>query len=177
MSSWKNILASLAVACFAVAMLVGIGAVRGSKAQAGAAAQPTESQILELQKQFQDASVAADTKTVSSLMADDALFVHGSGAVQNKTEYLASLTNGQLKLSTYKLNDPKVVIFDGGAVVNGMIDVGLILPNSAETRMLHMRNSSVWVHKAAGWQLILNQGTPLAGPPRVVPADATTAPR
>jgi hypothetical protein len=71
-----------------------------------------------------------------------------------------------MKLSTYQLNDHKVVLFDGGAIVNGMVDVGLVPPNGGEPRLLHMRNSSVWVHKPAGWQLILNQGTPVAGPPR-----------
>jgi ketosteroid isomerase-like protein len=166
MMRWKNALASLIVACLAVAVFIGIGAVRASKAQAGAAPQLTEAQVLDLQKRFQDASVAVDAATISSLMADDAIFVHGSAAVQTKAEYLASLTSGQMKLSTYKLNDHKVVLFDGGAIVNGMIDVGLVPPNGGEPRILHMRNSSVWVHKPAGWQLILNQGTPIAGPPR-----------
>jgi hypothetical protein len=155
----------LTAATVAIALFLGLGTVHILRAQTGSM-QPTEAQVLDLQKRFQDASVAVDTATISSLMADDAIFVHGSGVAQTKAEYIASLTTGQMKLSTYQLHDPKVVIFDGGAVVNGMLDVGLVLPNSAEPRMLHMRGSSVWAHTGAGWQLVLSQGTPIAGPPR-----------
>jgi hypothetical protein len=165
MNRLRKFAVPLTVAALAVALFLGAAVARSLKAQGGTM-KPTEAQILDLQKRFQDASVAVDTATVSSLMADTAVFVHGSGAVQSKAEYVASLTGGQLKLSTYTLHDPKVVIFDGGAIVNGTIDVGLILPNSTEPRMLHMRDSSVWVHQGTGWQLILNQGTPIAGPPR-----------
>ena len=175
MERWKNAAASLSLICLALAMSVGIGALRTSKAQSEAAPQIAVDQVLALQKRFQDASMAANTASVSTLMADDALFVHGSAAVQSKSEYLAALTSGQLKFSTYTLHDPKVVFFDGGAIVNGVIDVGLVLPNSPEPRMLHMRNSAVWIHNRAGWQLILNQSTPIAGPPRVVNADTAPA--
>jgi ketosteroid isomerase-like protein len=167
MMRWKSALMSLTVACFGAAMFFGIGAVRASQAQSGASSKPqlTEEQALSLQKRFQDASLAADGSTVSSLMADDAIFVHGSAAAQTKTEYVSSLTSGQLKLSTYKLNENKVVLFDGGAIVSGLTDVGLASPNGGPPRMLRLRISTVWIHEPAGWQIILNQGTPLAGPP------------
>jgi ketosteroid isomerase-like protein len=128
-----------------------------------------EQQVLALQKKFQDASMAADMPTLSALMADDATFIHGSGLVQTKAQYINSITSGQMKLSTYELKESKVVFFKGGAIVVGLTDVGLAPPPNAAPgtppRLLHMRISTVWLRKLDGWQLILNQGTPLAGPP------------
>ena len=158
---------SISVAAMMAVVLFAAGNARRMSAQNDAATRPkmTQAQMLDLQKQFEDASVAADAVKVSALMSDDAIFVHGSGAVQTKAEYINSLTTGQLKVSTYQMNDGQVVFFDGGAVVSGPTDIGLVSPHGAPPRLLHLRVSTVWVAKPTGWQVILNQGTPIAGPP------------
>jgi hypothetical protein len=158
---------SIGAAAIAAVILFTAGDARLSGAQNGAAVGPkaTEAQMLDLQKQFEDASIAADPAKVSALMSDDAIFVHGSGAMQTKAEYINSLTTGQLKVSTYQMKDAKVMFFDGGAVVSGPTDIELVLPGGAPPRMLHLRVSTVWLAKPTGWQVVLNQGTPIAGPP------------
>jgi hypothetical protein len=72
-----------------------------------------------------------------------------------------------LSLSAYNLKDPKVLPFDGGAIVSGLVDLTFKpRPNAtAQPLTLHMRGSSVWLHTRAGWRLILDQDTTLAGPP------------
>ncbi|MGC2333862.1 MAG: nuclear transport factor 2 family protein [Candidatus Acidiferrales bacterium] len=128
-----------------------------------------KAQILALQKKFQDASVAADLPALSALMADNATFIHGSGLVQSKAQYIDSITSGQMKLTTYELKESKVTFFKDGAIVVALTDVGLAPPRNAApgtlSRLLHMRVSTVWLRKLDGWQLVLNQGTPLAGLP------------
>jgi ketosteroid isomerase-like protein len=128
-----------------------------------------KAQVIALQKKFQDASMAADMPMLSALMADDATFIHGSGFVQTKAQYINSITSGQMKLTTYDLKESKVTFFKDGAIVVGLTDVGLARSPTAAPgtppRLLHMRISTVWLRKLDGWQLILNQGTPLAGPP------------
>jgi hypothetical protein len=160
-------LKSMGAAAIAVVMLFAGGSARRAGAQNVAATGPkmTAAQMLDLQKQFEDASIAADPVKVSALMSDDAIFVHGSGAVQTKAEYINSLTTGQLKLSTYQITNGQVVFFDGGAVVTGPTDIGLVSPGGAPPRLLHLRVSTVWIAKPTGWQVILNQGTPIVGPP------------
>jgi ketosteroid isomerase-like protein len=163
---------SIGIAAIATTFLFAPASVRVSVAQNGAAMKPrmTEAQLLDLEKQFEDASIAADAAKVSALMSDDAIFVHGSGDVQTKAEFIRALTSGQLKVSTYQMNGGKVVFFDGGAVVSGPTDIGLVLPGGAPPRMLHLRVSTVWLAKPSGWQVVLNQGTPIAGPPPAPPA-------
>lgn len=160
MSLSRNRLASISVT--AIAMLMVAGFAPRASAQA---ASPDEA--LKLQRQFQDACVAGDLVSVAPLMADGAIFIHGNGAAQSKTEFMAAIKNGQLSLSAYDLKDPKVIPFDGGAIVSGLVDITFKpRPNATTPPLtLHMRGSSVWLHTRAGWRLILDQDTTLAGPP------------
>lgn len=147
-----------------VAALVACGAGAQTAGPKGAL---NEAQVLALQKKFQQASMAADLAALSALMADNATFIHGSGVAQTKAEYINSITSGQMKLTTYELKESKVTFFKDGAIVVGLTDVGLAPPRNAApgtpARLIHMRVSTVWLRKLDGWQLILNQGTPLAG--------------
>ena len=65
-----------------------------------------------------------------------------------------------------------MVFFDGGAIVSGLVDITFKGPagSTAPPRVIHMRGSSVWVHKSTGWLLALDQDTTLAEPPHMVPA-------
>ncbi|HXW62116.1 MAG TPA: nuclear transport factor 2 family protein [Candidatus Acidoferrales bacterium] len=131
----------------------------------GQSAAPDE--VLKLQKDFQDKCVAGDVAGINAMMADDAIFIHGNGAMQGKAEFLGSIKNGQLSLSAYELKDPKVILFEGGAIVSGLEDLAFKPPagSNAPPRVIHMRGSAVWVHKAGAWHLFLDQDTTLAGPP------------
>lgn len=162
----KNGFISKALAAAVVAVvLMGSFALR-ARAQASA-----EEEVVNLQKKFQAATVSGDTATVASVMADDAFFIHGNAAMQSKTEFLAGIKNGQLAFSAYDLSDPKVVMFKGGAIVTGIVDITFKARAGAPPgppRTLHMRGSSVWLRSSAGWKLILDQDTPIQGPPREV---------
>lgn len=156
-------------AALALATLLFVSSLAAPSARAQTATRKgalNEAQILALQKKFQDASMAADLPALSALMADNAIFIHGSGVAQTKAEYINSLTSGRMKLTMYQLKDAKVTFFKDGAIVVGLTDVGLASPRhaaaAAPPRLIHMRVSTVWLRKLDGWQLILNQGTPLA---------------
>jgi len=155
-------------------LLLRIAAAAAAIALVAAAAPRAQGQdeVLKLQKQFQDACVAADGSTLTKLMADDAIFIHGNAAVQTKAQFIDAITSGQLAVSQYDLKDPKVLMFDGGAVVSGLVDFGFRPPPGSQNppRVLHMRGSAVWAHTSAGWRLILDQDTPVPGPPPAPPA-------
>jgi len=144
------------------AMLIAGPALRARAQSSG------QDEVLNLQKKFQAATVSRDTATVASVMADDAIFIHGNAAMQSRTEFLAGIKNGQLAFSTYDLSDPKVVMLTGGAIVTGIVDITFRpRPNgpAGPPRTLHMRGSSVWLHGPTGWKLILDQDTPIQAPP------------
>jgi ketosteroid isomerase-like protein len=168
MSLSKNrLIATLAAAAMAAAFIIAAVAMR-----ANAQSSTAENEVLAAQKKFTDACVAGDAATLNSVMADNAIFIHGNGAMQSKSEFVDAVTTGKLPISQYDLHDPKVVPFNGGAIVTGLIDFG-IKPPAGSTNppmVLHFRGSAVWLHSAAGWQLILDQDTTLAAPRSAPPA-------
>jgi len=127
----------------------------------------TQDEVLQMQKKFQDRCVAGDVSAIDPLMTDDAIFIHGNGMMQSKTEFLDSIKKGQLALSAYELKDPKVVFIAGGAIVSGLEDLTFRPPAGSANpgRTIHMRGSAVWVHQGGAWHLLLDQDTTLAGPP------------
>ena len=136
----RQILACLAVVTGAV-LLIAVAAFQ-------VYAQATQDEALKMQQKFQDACVAGDGAALTSLMADNAMFVHGNGVMQSKAEFIDAITTGKLGVSQYDLHDPKVVLFEGGAVVTGLVDFGLKPPAGSTNppRVLHFRGSAVWLH-------------------------------
>jgi len=155
----RQILACLAVVTAAV-VLIAIAAFQ-------VYAQAAQDEALKMQTKFQDACVAADAAALTSLMTDNAMFVHGNGVMQSKAEFIDAITSGKLGVSQYDLHDSKVVLFEGGAVVTGLVDFGLKPPAGSTNppRILHFRGSAVWLHSSAGWHLVFDQDTTLAAPP------------
>ncbi|MFZ0980252.1 MAG: nuclear transport factor 2 family protein [Candidatus Acidiferrales bacterium] len=158
---------SLSAIAFGVALLLNLVGARSSKAQVAASnEQLTAAQLLDLQKRFQDATVACDAPTLAKLMADDVVFVHGNALVQNKAEFLEAARARRFRISSFEISNPKVVFFEGGAIVSGVEDIVLAPRAAAEQPVkVQMRVSGVWVARPGGWQLILQQSTPLQPPP------------
>jgi len=167
-------LCSLSAIAFGVALLFNLVGAASSKVQVAASNVPlTAAQVLDLQKRFQDATIASDAATIAKLMADDAIFVHGNALVQSKAEFLEAANKQRFRISRFEITNPKVVFFDGGAIVSGVEDI-VLAPRAAEeqTQKVQMRVSGVWVARPGGWQLILNQSTPiqrLPSPPAAPP--------
>lgn len=159
------------VGTLAAATLLGMFVITGIGVRTSAQAS-AQDEVVSMQKQFSDACVAADGAALNRLMADNAVFVHGNGAMQSKSEFIDAITTGKLGVSQYDLKDPKVVEFQGGAIVTGLVDFGIKPPagSAAPPRVLHFRGSAVWLHSSSGWHLIFDQDTTLAGPPGPPPA-------
>ncbi len=167
MSLSKNrLIGTLAAAAMVATFMIAAVALRAN-AQAS-----TQDEVVAMQKKFSDACVAADGATLNSLMADKAIFIHGNGMMQSRAEFIDAITTGKLGVSQYDLKDPKVVEFDGGAIVTGLVDFGIKPPagSAAPPRVLHFRGSAVWLHSSSGWRLLFDQDTTLAGPPGPPPA-------
>jgi len=172
-------LCSLNVIAFGVTLLFNFLGARSSKAQVAASNQQlTAAQVLDLEKRFQDATIASDAATIAKLMADDAMFVHGNALVQSKADFLEAASKRQFRIRRFEITNPKVVFFDGGAIVSGVEDI-VLAPHAAGEQpvKVQMRVSGVWVARPGGWQLILNQSTPVQPLPSPAAAPPNTPSR
>lgn len=159
-------------AALLMAVFFGIGAVRAANAARGSA-QLTKDEALKLTNDFQKATVGAEAATLDKLMADDCIFIHGNGMVQTKAVFTSMLTSGRMKVTSWDMKSPNVMLFNGGAIVTGESDWVMMPPGgsaSANPMTLHLRVSQIWVHTAKGWQLILDQDTSIAQPAGMRPA-------
>jgi ketosteroid isomerase-like protein len=125
-----------------------------------------QDEVLKLQKQFQDNCVAGNVDAVGAVLAEDAIYIHGNGVRHNKSELLALINNGQRSLAAFDLKEPKVILFDGGAIVSGLVDVAFRPPagSTGASRVVHMLGSAVWIHQGGQWRLLLDQNTSIAPP-------------
>jgi len=165
----------LSGSAFGIALLLNPVGARSSRAQVGASNEPlTAAQVLDLQKRFQDATVACDAPILEKLMADDVVFVHGNALMQSKAEFLEAARARRFRISSFEIANPKVVFFGGGAIVSGVEDI-VLGPRAAreQPRKVQMRVSAVWVARPGGWQLILQQSTPFQPLTSQPPAPST----
>lgn len=161
MSHSKNRMIGALAAAATAAMFIVAGIALRANAQSS-----SQDEVVAMQKKFSDACVAADGATLNSLMADNAIFIHGNGAMQSKSEFIDAITTGKLAVSQYDLTDPKVVDFNGGAIVTGLVDFGFKPPAGSTNppMVLHFRGSAVWLHTSSGWRLLFDQDTTLQAP-------------
>jgi len=99
------------------------------------------------------------------------MFVHGNALVQSKAEFLEAASKRRFRISSFEITNPEVVFFGGGAIVSGVEDI-VLAPRAAgeQPQKVQMRVTGVWVARPGGWQLILNQSTPIQSPPSAPPA-------
>jgi len=169
----------LGVIAFEIALLLNLATARSLQAQGAASNEHlTAAQVVDLQKRFQDATVACDAATLAKLMADDVIFVHGNALVQSKAEFLEAARGRRFRITSFAITDPKVVFFEGGAIVSGVENIVLGAAAAGEQpRKVQLRVSGVWVARPGGWQLILQQSTPLQPRPNQPATPSNSPPR
>lgn len=123
-------------------------------------------EVIQLQRQFQANCVAGNARAVRAVLADDLIYIHGNGVRHNKSQLMAMVDSGRRSLTEFSLKKPTVVLFDGGAIVSGLVDVGFRPPagSTAAPRVVHMLASAVWIHHGGKWRLLLDQNTPIQAP-------------
>jgi hypothetical protein len=113
--------------------------------------------ILGLEGQRIRAMVAVDLPTLDRILADDLTYVHSSGQLESKAEFLARLQSGDLKYRSMSRQDVKIRLVGCAAVVTGKADVDV--ESKGENLSFSLRFTDVYVHKDGRWQLIAWQSS------------------
>lgn len=106
-----------------------------------------------------DAQVARDTKTVASLLAPTATYIHANGAVQAKDEFLADLEAGKIRHRDVSLTDRAVELRGNVGITHGKIELTV-----GADRRISGRYTGVYTQEGGMWKLLSWQTTPIQQP-------------
>jgi hypothetical protein len=115
-----------------------------------------------LEEAWVNAIVAKNVTVLNRVMADDFIGVSPSGETYTKQEAIADVQSGFYAVTSMKLDNLKVRVFDNMAIVTYYQN---------ETSKLGEEDCSgryfftdVWVNRNDDWQAVSSQGTPVALP-------------
>ncbi len=106
------------------------------------------------------AMLAADAGALDDLLTPDCLYVHSTGAAQNKAEFIAALKGGAMKYQVLRYVAPPQVRLYGSetAVLTGTMQIEVALPDG-RTAKPTVVVTALYVVKNDRWQLASYQST------------------
>jgi hypothetical protein len=111
--------------------------------------------VVELNQKIDDHVVNRNIASLDSIYANDFVFSHGSGRVEGKTGWMATVSRSNYPLR--KHDSVKVELHPGVAIVKGKMDIRKI--NKDKTDNYHLRYIRVYAWRQNRWQLISHNTT------------------
>jgi uncharacterized protein (TIGR02246 family) len=106
-----------------------------------------------------EAQTKGDLDTLTSLLADDLVYVHSSAALDGKSGFLDSLRTGKTRYVSIEPSDVTVRVYGHTAIVNGVAK--LSVTTNGQTNSFSLRYTDVWVMRDNKWQMVSWQSTRL----------------
>jgi hypothetical protein len=91
------------------------------------------------------------------LVTDDYVLVNSNASVENKAQFLADFLLPGFRIEPYVVEEPIQKVWDGGAVLGGLVHLKWTQDGKHQTRTL--RVSYVWAKRDGRWQVTYTQVT------------------
>jgi hypothetical protein len=126
-----------------------------------AMAPPVAKELLPLEKVRVDTLVKGDLPGLEKFFAADLTYVHSSGALESRTEFLDKLRSGERKYISME-HDPGIAVRSYGdvAILTGSTKVQVIV--KGQTQNLHLRFTEAWLRRGKQWQVVAWHATKIA---------------
>ena len=118
-----------------------------------------EQAVLQLEKDWVDALIKADTAKLEELYANTLVYTHSSGSVDDKAKYIATIKSGATKYISYDREDIKANVYGNSAVVTCKVTIKL--KTNGEDRTVIARMIHVYAKVRQRWQMVAHQTTKL----------------
>jgi hypothetical protein len=124
-----------------------------------------EQQVLQAEKDRFAAMVKGDRAALEKLLADDLTYTHSTALMENKEQFLKSVTSGNIDYVSIVPNEKewKVRIEGNTAIINGLAAVNVI--DTGKDRKITIRFSTVQSNRGGAWQLRSWQSTVVPAAP------------
>ena len=132
-----------------------------AKEKGTGASADVEATIKKIEQELTDSLLKSDTSAFEKYLASDYLGIGPDGVTQNKSELLADIKSGTLKLESSNLSDIKVQVADPdmAVVVYRTDDKGTYKGKDITGQY---RWLDVFVKRGGKWQIAIDQGTQIA---------------
>jgi len=117
----------------------------------------TTKDIVALDSERAAAQVRGDFAILDRVLGDDLTFIHASGLVQSKAEFIADLKSGKRTYTSIKNSDVNVRLLNGAAVITARSEIHVV--HEGKENNLSLRITEVYALRKAHWQLIAYQST------------------
>ncbi len=108
------------------------------------------------------AFISGNTAILDKYFADELVYIHSSGLVDNKQKVIESFKSGDLKIRKFDREDIKVYQVGSTVVLSAIGHVDLNI--KGKDAQFDMRYSAVYAKRAGVWQLFHYQGARLPKP-------------
>jgi Domain of unknown function (DUF4440) len=118
-----------------------------------------EQQVLQSEKDRFAAMVKGDRAAIEKLLADDLTYTHSTALLENKEQFLKSVTSGNIDYISIVPSEPdwKVRVIGNTAIVNGLAAVNVI--DTGVDKKIRIRFTTVQTNRSGAWQLQAWQST------------------
>jgi len=143
---------------FIAAALLAAGVLSGF---AQNAANDEGGRVLGLEKAWNHAIEAKDTKALDQLLASTFVAVEIDGSVSNKSEFLASIKAPEYQPSQAVNEDMSVQVYGNAAVVVGIFRIKGV--ERGKPYVHRERFIDTWIRQNQGWQCVASSATLITG--------------
>jgi ketosteroid isomerase-like protein len=98
------------------------------------------------------AAMAADLAALDAVLGDELVYVHSSGHVDPKAAILANARAGDPKFRGFEHRDVTISVSGDSAYMRGNIVLHVTVGDTDRTVDAYFL--SVWIQRAAGWQMV-----------------------
>ena len=144
-----------------VVLLALLGGVPNLRAQMGTGS-PTasEQQARACLDKVSLAETTADLTALNNLFTDDFTYVHSTGAIESKAQFMDAVKTKRRQYHTIDLEDVQVRVRGDTAILTGRTNIKMAI--GTRDVSLRLRFTTVCVAQGGKWQMAAWQSTPIA---------------
>ena len=105
------------------------------------------------------AMTRGDVAELNRILADDLVYTHSSGRVENKKEFIASIEQGTLKYVSIQNEEATARIYGDAALISGRAKV--TISSGGQQQSFVLRYLDVYAKRGGKWQMVAWQSTRL----------------
>ncbi|MBK9168753.1 MAG: nuclear transport factor 2 family protein [Bryobacterales bacterium] len=119
----------------------------------------TEDALRKAEEEFGAALARMDYAALDKILADDMIYTHSNGVVDDKAQFIASLKDGTRKYESIKIHEFTVRPYGNTAAVAAKVT--MVITARGTTAPRDMRYLRFWAKKRGQWQLVGHQSVTL----------------